>query len=109
MQPNLVEGEGDCYDIVVKRGAGKDIGIMLCPGENKVPGAFVAACKANIVLGCRIGSLLVEVNGKWLDSEMNFKKNLQLLAKSCRPEGKLCFRKNHELNVKWKLADTKKA
>jgi len=108
-ETKAVRPKGDYYEIVLKREAGQAIGIMLCPGENKVPGAFVAACKANIDLGLRIGSQLVEVNGKWLDSEMNFKKNLQLLAKSCRPEGKLCFRKNHELNVKWKLADTKKA
>lgn len=100
--------KGDYYEKVVKRGAGQAIGIMLCPGENKVPGAFVAACKANIDLDLRIGSQLVEVNGKWLDSDMNFKETVQLLAKSCSPEGKLCFRKNHDLNAKWTNADNKK-
>jgi hypothetical protein len=100
--------KGDYYDIVVKRGAGQAIGIMMCPGENKVPGAFVAACKANIDLGLRIGSQLVEVNGKWLDSDMNFKEAALLLAKSCSPEGKLCFRKNPELNSKWQKADKTK-
>jgi len=103
-----VRPKGDYYEIVVKREAGQAIGIMLCPGENKVPGAFVAACKANIDLGLKIGSQLVEVNGKWLDSDMNFKETLQLLAKSCSPEGKLCFRENGELNVKWTTADIKK-
>jgi len=100
--------KGDYYDIVVKRGAGQAIGIMLCPGENKTPGAFVAACKANIDLGLKIGSQLVEVNGKWLDSDMNFKETAQLLAKSCSPEGKLCFRKMPELNAKWIRADKMK-
>jgi len=100
--------KGDYYDIVVKRGAGQAIGIMMCPGENKVPGAFVAACKANSDLGLRIGSQLVEVNGKWLDSDMNFKETALLLAKSCSPEGKLCFRKIPELNEKWKKADKTK-
>jgi len=100
--------KGDYYDIVVKRGAGQAIGIMLCPGENKTPGAFVAACKANIDLGLKIGSQLVEINGKWLDCDMNFKETAQLLAKSCSPEGKLCFKKIPELNAKWVKADKTK-
>jgi len=100
--------KGDYYDIVVKRGPGQAIGIMLCPGENKTQGAFVAACKANIDLGLKIGSQLVEINGKWLDSDMNFKETAQLLAKSCSPEGKLCFKEISELNIKWSKADKTK-
>jgi len=100
--------KGDYYDIVVKRGPGQAIGIMLCPGENKTQGAFVAACKANIDLGLKIGSQLVEINGKWLDSDMNFKETAQLLAKSCSPEGKLCFKEISELNNKWTKADKTK-
>lgn len=100
--------KGDYYDIIVKRGPGQAIGIMLCPGENKTQGAFVAACKANIDLGLKIGSQLVEINGKWLDSDMNFKETAQLLAKSCSPEGKLCFKEISELNIKWTKADKTK-
>jgi len=100
--------KGNYYDIVVKRGPGQAIGIMLCPGENKTQGAFVAASKANIDLGLKIGSQLVEINGKWLDSDMNFKETAQLLAKSCSPEGKLCFKEISELNIKWTKADKTK-
>jgi len=100
--------EGDYYEIVVKRGPTQAIGIVICPGENKKPGAFVAACQTNIKLGLKLGSQLVEVNGKWLDSDMNFKETAQLLAKSCSPEGKLCFKNNADLHVKWTKADKTK-
>jgi len=99
---------GDYYEIVVKRGPTQAIGIVICPGENKKPGAFVAACQTNVKLGLKIGSQLVEVNGKWLDTDMNFKETAQLLAKSCSPDGKLCFKNNADLHAKWTKADKTK-
>jgi len=98
----------DRHEVPFERKPNEDIGILLCPGEEKQPGAFVAANKANEDLGLEIGAQLLEINGKVLDTGMSCKDILQLLAKSCSPNGKLCFKKNPALGKKWKEAEVAK-
>jgi len=94
--------------VLLERKPNQDIGIFLCPGEDKQPGAFVAANSANEKLGLEIGAQLVEINGRFLNSNMSCKDIAKLLSNSCSPRGKLCFKKNPALGERWKEAETTK-
>jgi len=98
----------DRHELVIERKLNQDIGITLCPGEDKQPGAFVVANIANEELGLQIGAQLVEINGSVLHSGMSFKDIVELLEKSCCPSGKLCFKKNRTLGERWKEAEAAK-
>jgi len=96
------------HEVLLEREPNQDVGIFLCPGEDKQPGAFVSANSANENLGLEIGAQLVEINGRVLNIEMSFKEIAQLLSKSCCPTGKLCFKKNPTRNERWKEAEVTK-
>jgi len=96
------------HELLLERKPDEDIGIFLCPGEDKQPGAFVAANSANEKLGLEIGAQLVEINGRVLAPELGYKDILELLSKSCSPTGKLCFKKNPTLGDRWKDAEATK-
>jgi len=105
---NPVKETGERLEVLLEREPNQDVGIFLCPGEDKQPGAFVAANSANEKLGLEIGAQLVEINGRVLNIEMSFKEIAQLLSKSCCPAGKLCFEKNPTRNERWKEAEVTK-
>jgi len=100
--------ESDRHEVLLERKPNQDVGIFLCPGEDKQPGAFVSAHKSNKDMGLEIGAQLVEINGRVLNSEMSCKDVAQLLSKSCSPTGKLCFKKNPTLGERWQEAETTK-
>jgi len=103
------EKEGsERHEVQVERKPNEDIGIVLCPGEDKQPGAFVAANSANEKLGLETGAQLLEINGRVLNSEMSYEDIAELVSKSCSPTGKLCFKKNPTLGERWKEAETTK-
>jgi len=105
---SLTPGMDDRHELVIERKQNQPIGIMLCPGENKQPGAFVLASVANEKLGLQVGAKLVEINGRVLDKEMSFKDIVLLLENSCCPSGKLCFKTNRILGERWKEAGAAK-
>lgn len=94
---------GDYYEKIVKRGKDAPVGITLCPGESRTPGAFVASSKANLELGLEIGSRVYEVAAKRV-GESGFKHVVTMVSK-LPPNGTLVFRKDPELNRKWKKAE----
>jgi len=96
------------HEVLLERKPNEDVGIFLCPGEDKQPGAFVAANSANEKLGLEIGAQLVEINGRVLNSELGYTDIAKMLSKSCSPTGKLCFKKNPTLGERWKEAETTK-
>jgi len=98
----------DRHVVEIERKSNEDIGFSLCRGEENQPGVFVQANSANTDLGLKIGAQLLEINGKVLDSEMSCKDIVELLAKSCSPKGKLCFKTNEALCKKWKEAEATK-
>jgi len=107
----ILQGEisaSERHDVLIERKQNEDVGIFLCPGEKKRPGAFVAANRANEDLGLEIGAQLVEINEKMLDPGMSYKDVVLLLAKSCYPKGRLGFKKNPALGQIWKKAEVAK-